>query len=512
MGTGAARTTLPMIVADELDADWSRVRVVQSPGDEETYGNQDTDGSRSVRHFIQPMRQVGAGARKMLETAAAKRWGVDANEVQARFHEIVHTPSGKKLGYGDLAADAAALPAPALDTLQLKKPSAFRYIGKGNVTIVDLFDITTGKATYGQDVKLPGMLFAVIARPPVVQGKVASYDDGATMKVPGVVKVVKIDGTPPPAAFAPLGGVAVIAKNTWAALKGRDALKITWDDGPNASFNSVSYKAMLEEAVRKPGKIERSEGDADAALKSAAKVISAEYYSPHLAHATMEPPSATARMADGKLEIWTSVQSPGGARDDVAKRIGLDPKNVTLHNALLGGGFGRKSKWDFAIEAALLTKAMDGAPVKVVWTREDDIRHGFYHTVTAERLEARPRQGQQSRGLASPQRGAEPVCELHAGSEISAIHRARPGLRRHAVQCAERPAGKRRGAVAPAGRLVPLGQQRGACLGNPVVHCRDRKRTRPRSQGHAARADRSGADRGGARKGHHAVVGLWRAA
>jgi isoquinoline 1-oxidoreductase beta subunit len=309
--------------------------VVQSPGDEETYGNQDTDGSRSVRHFIQPLRQVGAGARKMLETAAAKRWGVDANEVQARFHEVVHTPSGKKLGYGELAADAAALPAPALDTLQLKKPSAFRYIGKGNVTIVDLFDITTGKATYGQDVKLPGMLFAVIARPPVVQGKVASYDDSAAMKVPGVVKVVKIDGTPPPAAFAPLGGVAVIAKNTWAALKGRDALKITWDDGPNASFDSVSYKAMLEDAVRKPGKIERSEGDADAALKSAAKVISAEYYSPHLAHATMEPPSATARMADGKLEISTSVQSPGGARDDCAKRMGLDPeeRDLALHAA-----------------------------------------------------------------------------------------------------------------------------------------------------------------------------------
>ena len=389
MGNGAARTTLPMIAADELDADWSRVRVVQSPGDEETYGNQDTDGSRSVRHFIQPMRQVGAGARKMLETAAAKRWGVDANEVQARFHEVVHTPSGKKLGYGELAADAAALPAPALDTLQLKKPSAFRYIGKGNVTIVDLFDITTGKATYGQDVKLPGMLFAVVARPPVVQGKVASYDDSATMKVPGVVKVVKIDGTPPPAAFAPLGGVAVIAKNTWAALKGRDALKITWDDGPNASFDSVSYKAMLEDAVRKPGKIERSEGDADAALEVGRQghlgriLFAASCACDHgaaLGHGAAWPTAS--------YEIWTSVQSPGGARDDCAKRMGLDPKNVTLHCALLGGGFGRKSKWDFAIEAALLTKAMDGAPVKVVWTREDDIRHGFYHTVTAERLEA----------------------------------------------------------------------------------------------------------------------------
>ena len=388
MGNGAARTSLPMIVADELDADWSRVRVVQSPGDEETYGNQDTDGSRSVRHFIQPMRQVGAGARKMLETAAAKRWGVNPNEVEARFHEVVHTTSGKKLGYGELAADAAALPTPALDTLLLKKPGAFRYIGKGNVTIVDLFDITTGKATYGQDVRLPGTLYAVVARPPVVQGKVASYDASATMKVPGVVKVVMIDGTPPPAAYAPLGGVAVIAKDTWAALKGREALKIAWDDGPNGSFDSVSYKATLEDNVRKPGRLERNEGDVDAALKSAAKVITAEYYSPHLAHATMEPPAATARTTDGKLEIWTSVQSPGGARDDIAKRLGLDPKNVILHNMLLGGGFGRKSKWDFAIEAALLSKVMDGAPVKVVWTREDDIQHGFYHTVTAERLEA----------------------------------------------------------------------------------------------------------------------------
>jgi isoquinoline 1-oxidoreductase beta subunit len=388
MGTGAARTSLPMIVADELEADWARVRVVQSPGDEETYGNQDTDGSRSVRHFIQPMRQVGAGARQMLETAAAKRWGVDVSEVKARLHEVVHSASGKTLGYGELAADAANLPAPALDTLRLKEPSAFRYIGKGTISVVDLFDITTGKATYGQDVRLPGMMYAVVARPPVVQGKVASYDAAEAMKVPGVVKVVAIDGTPPPAAFSPLGGVAVIAKSTWAALKGRDALKIVWDDGPNASFDSVAYKAMLEENVRKPGKLERNEGDVDAALGSAAKVITAEYYSPHLAHATMEPPAATARRTGDKWEIWTSVQSPGGARDDIAKRLGADIKDVTLHCTLLGGGFGRKSKWDFAIEAALLSKAMDGAPVKVVWTREDDIRHGFYHTVTAERLEA----------------------------------------------------------------------------------------------------------------------------
>ncbi len=388
MGTGAARTTLPLIVADELEADWTRVKVVQSPGDEETFGNQDTDGSRSVRHFIQPMRQVGAGARQMLETAAAKRWGVPVAEVEAKFHEVVHKPSGRKFGYGELAADAASVPAPDVEKLRLKEASAFRYIGKGNVPVVDLFDITTGKATYGQDVRLPGLKFAVVARPPVVQGKVKSYDASATLKVPGVLKVVTIDGTPPPAVFAPLGGVAVIADSTWAALKGREALKIEWDDGPNGSFNSVAYKAELEEKVRKPGKLERNEGDVDAALGQAAKVITAEYYSPHLAHAPMEPPAATARKTGDKWEVWTSVQSPGGARNNVAKLLGLKKEDVTLHTTLLGGGFGRKSKWDFALEAVLLSKAMDGAPVKVVWTREDDIHHGFYHTVTAERLEA----------------------------------------------------------------------------------------------------------------------------
>jgi isoquinoline 1-oxidoreductase beta subunit len=388
MGNGAARTGLPMIVADELDADWARVRVVQSPGDEKTYGNQDTDGSRSVRHFIQPMRQCGAAARQMLETAAAKKWGVDVGEVQAQLHEVVHKASGRKLGYGELAADAAALPVPADDAIKLKDPSAFRYIGKGNTRISDIVDITTGKATYGQDVVLPGMKFAVIARPGVVGGKVASLDASAAMKVPGVEKIVTLAPTPAPAKFAPLGGVAVIAKNTWAALKGREALKITWDDGANAVYDSKAYKTQLEESVKKPGKVERNEGDVDKALAASAKVITAEYYAPHIAHATMEPPAATARMSDGKWEVWAPVQSPGGTREDVAKALGVKPEDMTLHTTLLGGGFGRKSKCDFAIEAALLSKEMGGTPVKVVWTREDDIRHGFYHTVTAERFEA----------------------------------------------------------------------------------------------------------------------------
>ena len=237
MGQGV-RTGMPMIVADELEADWKRVRVVQATGDEKRYGNQDTDGSRSVRHFIQPMRQCGAAARAMLEQAAAKKWGVPESEVAAQLHEVLHKPSGRKLGYGELAADAAALPVPADEKVKLKEASAFRYIGKGNVRISDIVDITTGKAMYGQDIVMPGMKFAVVARPPVVGGKVASLDSSAAMKVPGVEKIVTLALTPAPAKFAPLGGVAVIAKNTWAALKGREALKITWDDGPNKVYDS----------------------------------------------------------------------------------------------------------------------------------------------------------------------------------------------------------------------------------------------------------------------------------
>ena len=387
MGTGS-RTTLPMVVAEELDADWSRVRVKQSPGDEKKYGNQNTDGSRSLRHFIQPMRQCGAAARLMLEIAAAQRWGVAVAEVQAQNHEIVHKPSGRKLGYGDLATAASSLPTPPADQIKLKDQSAFRYLGKGNVAIVDLFDITTGRAVYGIDAKLPGMKYAAIARPAVLGGKLASYDGAAAMKVPGVEKIVVLDGTTPPAKFQPLGGVAVVAANTWAAIKGRDALKVSWNDGPHGSYDSAAYKAQLEETARKPAKVVRNDGDVDKALASAAKTVSAEYYIPHLAHASMEPPTATARVADGKCEAWAPVQSPGNTQEELAKKLGLKLEDVTVNVTLLGGGFGRKSKCDFVLEAALLSREMGGAPVKVVWTREDDIQHDYLHTVSLERIEA----------------------------------------------------------------------------------------------------------------------------
>jgi isoquinoline 1-oxidoreductase beta subunit len=386
MGTGV-RTSLPMVVAEEMEADWNKVKVAQAPGDEPKYGNQDTDGSRSLRHFIQPMRQCGASMRMMLEEAAAKRWGVDPSEVQAKNHEVVHTASGRKLGYGDLATEASALPVPAESKIKLKDPSQFRYLGKGNVQIVDLHDITTGKAMYGIDAKIPGMKFAVVARPPVVGGKLVSFDASDALKVPGVEKVFAIQGWPWPSKFMPVGGVAVVARNTGCAIKGRDALKIVWDDGPNKTYDSDSYRAAQQQAAAKPGKVERNDGDADSALASAAKVITAEYYIPHLAHASMEAPSAVVSVADGKCVAYAPIQSPYGTREDLAKVLGLPIENVTVNVPLLGGGFGRKSQWDFVIEAALISKEM-GVPIKIVWTRDDDLQHDFYHTVSWERIDA----------------------------------------------------------------------------------------------------------------------------
>ena len=387
MGQGV-RTGMPLIVADELDADWARVKVAQATGDEAKFGNQDTDGSRSTRHFIKPMRQVGAAARMMLEQAAAKQWGVPVSDVEARNHEVVQKSTGKSLVYGDLAADAAKLDVPSTDSLRLKDPSQFRYIGKEGTNIVDGFNITTGRAIYGQDVRLPGQKYAVIARPPVMGGKVTSYDATETKKVPGVVQIVEIAAPSYPMGFQPSGGIAVIADNTWAAIQGRNALRITWDDGPHATYDSRSYRAEMEATARQPGNVLRSDGDFAAAFAGAAKKVEAEYYIPHNAHATMEPPSATCRIVDGKAEVWTSVQSPQAAHDLVAKYLGLPGENVTVNVTLLGGGFGRKSKPDFAVEAALCSKAVGGAPVKVVWTREDDIRNDFYHTVSVERIEA----------------------------------------------------------------------------------------------------------------------------
>lgn len=389
MGTGV-RTSLPMVIADELEADWARVTVVQADANEARYGNQNVDGSRSVRHFLLPMRRAGAAARQMLETAAAARWGVPASEVQARQHTLLHTPTGRRLGFGEVAADAARLPLPAPDQLKLKDPAQFRYIGQGKVRAVDSEAIARGQAQYGMDMRLPGMVYAVVARPPVLGGKLRSVDSAEALKVPGVLRVIELPGFTGAPMFKPLGGVAVVATNTWAAMQGRKALKVSWDDGPHGTYNSASYRAELEAAARRPAKVLRDQGEVMQTLAQAkpADKIAAEYYLPHLAHATMEPPVATALVKDGRCEIWTSVQNPQAALDGVAAQLGLKPEAVQVHPLLIGGGFGRKSKPDYVTEAAMVAKQMEGTPVKLVWTREDDLQHDYLHTVSVERLEA----------------------------------------------------------------------------------------------------------------------------
>ena len=391
MGTGA-RTSVPMVLADEMEADWSRVIVKQAEGDEPKYGNQDTDGSRSLRHFVQPMRQMGASVRFMLETAAAEHWGVDKTKVRASNHEILllddaDEPSGEKLGYGDLAKAAMSMEVPSFESLTFKEDDEFRYLGRGEIPIYDLHDITTGKARYGADISIEGMKFAVVARPPVVGATAISVDSKAAMEIAGVEEIIELPGSMPPAKFAPLGGVAVVATNTWAAIKGREALEIEWSESPHDIYNTKDFAEQMRITAGKPGQVKRRVGDPESAFENAARVISHEYYQPHMQHAQMEPPVAVADYKDNKMSIWAPVQSPYGARIDVAETLGMTPEDVSVEVSLLGGGFGRKSQHDFVIEAAMLSKEI-GAPVKVQWTREDDIKHGFYHTTSVERLEA----------------------------------------------------------------------------------------------------------------------------
>jgi isoquinoline 1-oxidoreductase beta subunit len=379
MGTGI-RTSLPMVVADELDADWNRVRVEQALGNTK-YGSQNTDGSCSIRDFYDIMRETGATARLMLERAAAAQWNVPATECKARNHQVGHAASGRNLGYGELAMAAAKQPMPRKEELQLKSPADFRYIGKG-VPSIDLKDVCMGRGIYGFDAHVPGMVYASIERPPVLGGKLKSFDDQAARQVSGVQQTVVIDGAQPPYGFQALGGVAVIADNTWAALQGRKKLKIEWESGPHAIFESETYKKSLIETANKPQKVVRNAGDVDAAFAGAAKIVEANYYTPLLAHAPMEPPAALADFRDGKVEVWAATQNPQAVLTTVSKALGIKPADVACHVTLLGGGFGRKSKPDYVAEAAILSKKV-GKPVKISWTREEDIHFDYYHATSA---------------------------------------------------------------------------------------------------------------------------------
>jgi len=384
MGT-TSRTSLPLVVADELDADWKRVKIEQAIGDKR-YGDQNTDGSHSIRSFCDAMRIAGASARFMLIQAAAKQWGVSPAECPTDLHVVIHPATGRKAGYGELASAAAKLPTPGKEELTFKPKTAWRYIGKGEVSY-DLEALVTGKAIYGMDARADGMVYASIERPPVLGGKVKSYDDKEALKIAGVHQTVPIDPFKPPPAFQPLGGIAVIADNTWAAFQGRKKLNISWDNGPNESYNSADYKKELRETSHNVCKVVRSVGDVDGAFAKGAKTLEADYYVPLLAHAAMEPVVALADFKDGKVTAWAPTQNPQAVQDIVSKELGISPNDVICHATLLGGGFGRKSKPDYVAEATVLSKKL-GRPVKVVWTREDDIKFDYYNAIASMYMKA----------------------------------------------------------------------------------------------------------------------------
>jgi isoquinoline 1-oxidoreductase beta subunit len=380
MGQGV-RTSLTSVIADEMDADWSRVKVRQAPGDD-AYGNQNTDGSRSIRTIYEPMRKMGAMARAMLVTAAAQHWNIPETECETENHYVIHSTTGNKMFYGELAEKASVLAAP--ENPKLKSPEDFVYIGKG-LKSIDVSDFTSGKSKYGLDIKIPGMQYACIARCPVTFGKVVSFDKSKAMQIPGVIEVYELPRMEKP--FGTLGGVAVIAKNTWAAIKGKEALEISWDFGENGTYSTEGFMKELTGNVVEKGKLIRARGNVDAAFQKAESLIEGTYQLPHLVHAPMEAPNATANVRDGLCEVWAPVQAPQTTRQEISDYLEMPLKNITVNVTFLGGGFGRKSKPDFVLEAVALSK-QSGVPIQVVWTRSDDIQNSYYHAISAQYMKA----------------------------------------------------------------------------------------------------------------------------
>jgi isoquinoline 1-oxidoreductase beta subunit len=384
MGQGI-RSSLPVLIADELGAQMARVKILQADGDR-GYGDQNTDGSNSIRGIYEDMRRVGATARVMLVAAASKRWKVRPAECIAKDHVGTHVPTRRSHGFGELALEAGKQKVPDTKNVILRPRVELTNVGKA-LPLLDAPAYVTGKAVFGADVILPGMLTAVIARPPVVGGKVASFDAKRALAVPGVRHVIEMPHPQPPYKFQPWGGVAVVADHTWAAMRGRAALVVTWESGPNATYDSDRYREQLSRSVSVPGTIARKVGDTEAVLKSAVRTVDAEYHVPHLPHLSMEPPVAVARVQGDTCEIWAPTQSPQAAQAEVARVLGTTIEKVRVHVTFLGGGFGRKAKADFCSEAALLSRKV-GAPVRVQFTREDDVRHDYVNTVSTNRLTA----------------------------------------------------------------------------------------------------------------------------
>ncbi len=376
MGQGVY-TSLPMLVAEELECDWSKIVVEASPVDpaynHTQWGIQGTGGSTSVSSEWERLRKVGASAREMLIAAAADMWKVDKASCRAENGKVVHS-SGKSMTYGQLASKAANMPVPK--EIQLKDPSKFKIIGKP-VKRLDTPEKTNGKGVFGIDVTIPGMLIAVVERPPVFGGKVVSFKADKAKDVPGVKDVVQVPS-----------GVAVVASGFWPAKIGRDALEIVWDDGPNATLSTESMREQYANLSQTPGTVGRKEGDPQKSLQTAVKVLSTQYVVPYLAHATMEPLNCVVDLRADSCEIWTGTQFETADRNAAAKAAGLKPEQVKIHRTLLGGGFGRRAnpQSDFVVQAVHVAKASKKL-VKVIWTREDDMKGGWYRPMWYDRID-----------------------------------------------------------------------------------------------------------------------------
>ena len=388
MGQGIL-SSVPQIIAEEMGADWSRVTAVLGKGDAK-YGDQNTGGSASIRVHHDHIRQMGAIARELLLQSAAKKFSVAKSDLIIENHQVSHPTSKQTADFGSLAKAASLLPLPDVTTLSFKKIANYTIVGK-DVELQGLENIVKGNATYAQDIQLPNMLIASIERPPVVGGKVKSFDASEAKKVKGVVDVIQLRDRSFPVNVKPVSGVAVVAENTWAAIEGRKKLTVEWEHGANASHNSEPYSKDLVKKVQSKGKDVRVEGDVYAHKFDANRTIEATYTVPYHHHMSMETPAATAHIDGDKVTIWSGTQAPQWGKREVMAELGLDPikddANVEFNMTLMGGAFGRKSKNDFTIEAVELAKAT-GRPVKVIWSREDDVKHGFYHSTAANYLKA----------------------------------------------------------------------------------------------------------------------------